>query len=147
MNDRVFIDTNILVYAHVANDAVKQEKAARLLKTRLFGKNVFVGVQVLSEFYVTMAKYKYGHGDIANWIHSIIQTANVASLSTFTVETALELKGKYGYSYWDSLIISCALENGCGILYTEDMQHSQLVDGQLLIVNPFSDEPIQSHGK
>jgi len=142
MNDRAFIDTNILVYAHIANDAVKHEKAKRLLKTRLFGKNVFVGVQVLSEFYVTMTKYKHGHDDIANWIHAITRTANIASLSTFTVEIALGMKGKYGYSYWDSLIISCALENNCGVLYTEDMQHHQLVDGQLLIVNPFFDEPI-----
>jgi predicted nucleic acid-binding protein len=40
-------------------------------------------------------------------------------------------------SYWDSLIISSALESGCKILYTEDMHHNQIIEGKLKIINPF----------
>ncbi len=43
---------------------------------------------------------------------------------------------RYGYSYWDSLIIATALQNDCSILYSEDMQHNQLIEGKLRIINP-----------
>jgi len=48
-----------------------------------------------------------------------------------------DLRLKYKFSYWDSLIIASALESGCGILYTEDMQDGQVIEDRLRIVNPF----------
>jgi len=50
---------------------------------------------------------------------------------------AVQIKLKYFFSYWDSLIIASALESGCSILYTEDMQDGQLIEERLKIVNPF----------
>jgi predicted nucleic acid-binding protein len=50
---------------------------------------------------------------------------------------ALKIHQKYQYSYYDSLIIASALENQCDILYSEDMQHQQLIENRLLIFNPF----------
>jgi predicted nucleic acid-binding protein len=35
------------------------------------------------------------------------------------------------------LIIASALENKCKILYTEDMQDGQIIEGKLKIENPF----------
>jgi predicted nucleic acid-binding protein len=49
---------------------------------------------------------------------------------------AIEVNMRYGYSYWDSLIIATALQNDCSILYSEDMQHNQLIEGKLRIINP-----------
>jgi predicted nucleic acid-binding protein len=50
---------------------------------------------------------------------------------------ALKVFEKYGYSIFDSLIIAAALELGCNTLYTEDMQHGQVIEGTLKITNPF----------
>ena len=50
---------------------------------------------------------------------------------------SFEIKNRYSFSYWDSLILSSALENGCDVIYSEDMHDGQLIDGVLRIVNPF----------
>lgn len=50
---------------------------------------------------------------------------------------ALRLKNKYNFQYYDALIVATALENGCTILYSEDMQHNQTIENTLTIVNPF----------
>jgi len=41
------------------------------------------------------------------------------------------------YPYWDSLIISSALENDCTVLYAEDVQHGQVISNRLRVLNPF----------
>jgi predicted nucleic acid-binding protein len=53
------------------------------------------------------------------------------------IQKALKLNSKYGYSYYDCLILASALLNDCEYLYSEDMQHNQLIEGKLKIVNPF----------
>lgn len=54
-----------------------------------------------------------------------------------TVLHACEIVSRYKFSFYDSLIVSAALQCGCGILFTEDMQDGQVIEGQLLIKNPF----------
>ena len=50
---------------------------------------------------------------------------------------AMDIKKRYRFSYWDSLIIASALENSCSIIYSEDMQHCQVIEDNLKIINPF----------
>ena len=60
-----------------------------------------------------------------------------------TIETskkAIEIKHRYQYSYWDSLIIASALESNCSILYSEDMHHGQVIEGRLTIQNPLKND-------
>lgn len=47
------------------------------------------------------------------------------------------VRSRYNFSFWDSLIVACALAAGASILYSEDMQDGLVVDSQLQIVNPF----------
>ncbi len=54
-----------------------------------------------------------------------------------TISDAVRLADRYGYSFYDSLIVAAALESGCSILYSEDMQSGQLIDGTLTIRSPF----------
>jgi predicted nucleic acid-binding protein len=61
----------------------------------------------------------------------------IQGIGQTTIEKALHLAQTYQYSYWDSLIIAAALEANCAILYSEDMQHGQIFNNQLTIVNPF----------
>ena len=59
-------------------------------------------------------------------------------LDTNVLIKAFELLQKYNFSYYDSLIVSSALENDCKILYSEDMQDGLLVENKLKIKNPFN---------
>ena len=54
-----------------------------------------------------------------------------------TLIGAIDIHTSLGFSFWDSLIIKSALENGCETLYSEDMQHGQLIDNRLTVINPF----------
>ena len=56
-----------------------------------------------------------------------------------TVRRCMDIKERYGYSWWDSLVLASALDSGCTVLYSEDMQSRQVVEGSLRIVNPFAE--------
>ena len=137
MSVSVFIDTNVFVYAHMANEAIKHKAALDLLNVRLIDERIFVSTQVLGEFYAAMVKYKREHKETAQFLNEIVEGANVLGVLLSTVERCLKLKETYGYSYWDSLILASALDNNCTVVYSEDMHHSQVIDGRLTIINPF----------
>lgn len=137
MNDRVFVDTNVIVYAHIVNEQHKHEAALALLRDNLADSRLWISSQILSEFYSAMSKNKYEHENIAEYILALMQNMNVSSLTPETVKKALQLKGKYQFSYWDSLMLASALERNCSIVYTEDLQHDQIIEGTLTIKNPF----------
>ena len=142
MRDRVFIDANVFVYAYLENykkaeDYHKHLKAKELLGSFTTDNRVFISTQVCNEYYSALLKNKIENSDIQSSLHSLVQMVNVASISKNTVLNSFEIKNRYDFSYWDSLILSSALENECGVLYSEDMQDGQLIDGVLKIVNPF----------
>jgi len=145
MSDRIFVDTNILVYAYVCNDdddnknkdkdIEKHNRAKQVLQTP--NSTYVISTQVLSEFYVTLAKYKIEHDAISLMISEIITFCDVTAVGLETVNYAVELKKRYGYSYWDCLILSSARENGCTKVYSEDMRDGQTIEGSAVIVNIF----------
>lgn len=99
---------------------------------------ITISTQVLNEIYnVLYKKIKVEHSQIKEIIIETIINFDISDISTITVLQALELKSKYQFSYWDSLIISAALENDCIILFSEDLQHNQLIENKLKIINPF----------
>lgn len=71
-------------------------------------------------------------------ILELVSTFTIAEIDTLKVIQALEIKSRYQYSYWDSLIIATALTLDCTILYSEDLHHDQLIAQKMRIVNPFA---------
>lgn len=139
MNDnRVFIDTNIFLYAALEDDFQqgKRTGAINLLKG-LYGKTVYINTQVLHEFYSVMLRNGASDEAICNQLNAIIGETKVAVIKVKTVRQCWDIRLKYRYNYWDCLILASALENDCGILYTEDLQHGQIIEKSLQIVNPF----------
>ncbi|SFO87434.1 PIN domain-containing protein [Hydrogenimonas thermophila] len=67
----------------------------------------------------------------------MVNNLEIVSFSLDTQIKAIDIKEKYKLQYYDSLILATALENGCNILYSEDMQHNQIIENQLKIINPF----------
>ncbi len=132
MQDKVFIDSNVLIYAF-SKDKPKKEIAKRLIKNK--GN---ISIQVLNEVANTLfKKSKLEPLIVKKSIDLLIKYFEVHPIKITTINAALELKGRYKYSYYDSLIIATAIENNCSTLYTEDMQDGQVIEGKLKIVNPF----------
>ncbi len=142
MKDKVFIDTNVFVYAYLENpkkqeDYEKHLKAKEFLRSFTTENTVIISTQVCNEYYSALSKNKIENHDIQSSLSSLVQMVNVASISKNTVLGSFAIKNRYSFSYWDSLILSSALENGCNIIYSEDMQDGQLIDRVLRVVNPF----------
>lgn len=70
-------------------------------------------------------------------ILEIVATFPVFEVDPLKVLQAININAKYGYSYWDSLILATALVSNCAAVYSEDMHHDQLIEDKLRIVNPF----------
>jgi len=135
MNDKVFIDSNIILYAYSRTEPSRREVANALIFST---PDALISTQVINE--VTNILYKKFRLDSKGIEAVIDEIAGVFSIVNFTLETqkyAIHIKERYQLQYYDSLILATALEHGCRILYSEDMQHNQLIEGRLRIVNPF----------
>jgi predicted nucleic acid-binding protein len=139
MNDnRVFVDTNIFLYAALEDDFQqgKRTGAVNLLKG-FSDKIVYINTQVLHEFYSVMLRHGVSDEAIHELLNAIIGETKVSVIKVNTVKRCWDMRLKYRYNYWDCLIMASALENDCGILYAEDLQHGQIIEKSPMIVNPF----------
>ena len=135
MSDRVFLDTNLWVYFFVKNPPEKEEKIRELVESQAL--SIIVSIQVLGELCnVLIRKTTFSQSETQAAVLDLVNTFSVLAIDTSTVLNALEIHARYGYSYWDSLIIATALQSNCSILYSEDMQHDQLIEDKLRIINP-----------
>lgn len=75
---------------------------------------------------------------------NLIQRCEIALIHPSTIESALLITSRYQYSFYDSQIVAAAMENECSILYSEDLQNGQVINGSMRIVNPFIPGSIQS---
>jgi predicted nucleic acid-binding protein len=98
---------------------------------------VICSTQVLNEYYSAMLKNKVAENLIQDNIEQIIEFSDVATVQVNTLRLAHQLRLKYRFSYWDCLILASALEANCAVLYSEDMQHGQVINEAVRIVNPF----------
>ncbi|MGX9726025.1 MAG: PIN domain-containing protein [Candidatus Electronema sp. VV] len=138
MNDRFFVDTNILVYS-VADDLLKRKTAEELL----LQDGVVMSPQVISEFVaVTLRKRILEPKKLLEYARKFLQIFQITATNADTVAAALDLMEKYHFSYWDSLILAAALESSCAVVYSEDLQAGQQIEGRLTIVNPFKQAAI-----
>jgi predicted nucleic acid-binding protein len=138
MTEKVFIDTNIFIYAYTGDYELKNKVSCDLLRENVRKENIVVSTQIINEFYSVMAKYNYSHKQIESYLMEIAEQVEVSSLNLKIIEICLLVKEKYCYSWWDSLVLTSTLEANCNILYSEDMQHGQIIENTLKIVNPFA---------
>ena len=130
---RDFLDTNVLIYAVGKNDP-RASKAEALLAS-----GGIVSIQSLNEF-VSVARRKLGMSwkEIREFVDLIcILCPDPIPVSLDTHKAALAIAEKYGYSIYDALVVSAAMEAGCKTLYSEDLQDGQIINRQLTIRNPF----------
>jgi predicted nucleic acid-binding protein len=138
MNDRCFLDTNILIYAHDRLAGAKQKRAA-MLTEQLWNDGIgVISTQVLQEFCYTVRR-KLTRSLSLEDTFSVVQhylTWNVIINSPTSALEALEIEARYRLSFWDALILHAARRGGAKTLYSEDFSHGQLY-GEVRVLNPF----------
>lgn len=138
MKGKIFVDTNILVYAYDLDAGPKREVAAAIMKELWEQENGVISTQVLQEFYVNVTR-KISNPLSKTEARSIIETYlywQVELNGPITVLSASEIEERYRLSFWDALIIAAASNANAHKIFTEDLNHGQTIEG-ILIENPF----------
>lgn len=138
MKDKYFLDTNILVYSFDSNSSAKKEVAKELIREAHKG-NGYISFQVIQEF-LNVATRKFEvplkTTDAQSYLTKVLYPVCEVFPSENLYFNALEIMGRWKFSFYDSLIIASAMESDCKILFSEDLQHNQKIF-DLKIVNPF----------
>ena len=131
-----FVDTNIWVYAHLAVPGdTRHAIALKLVESA--GERV-ISPQVVAEYYSVMLRNSRSDAWIAANLRAMFARTRLQPANGAVVESALVLRARYGFSFWDCQIIAAALQAGCSTLFTEDLQHGQVLEARLKVVNPFA---------
>ncbi len=139
-----FVDTNILVYSLSAQDIAKREIARTLADT----KGAWVSTQVLSELAnVLTRRFKIPASEVRERILSISGVCEVATVTPSIILHALRVMQRFGYGFFDSQIIATALACSASVLYTEDLQADQVIDGVLTVRSPFRQRAQQKRAR
>lgn len=138
MNDRIFVDTNILVYAHDLSAGERHDRASAIIIGLWEAETGVVSTQVLQEFYVTIThKIKLPlHPAEAREIIRNYLAWPVQINDPETTLLASEIQEKYRISFWDALIVAAALRLQANKIITEDLNHGQIIES-ILVENPF----------
>jgi len=129
-----FFDTNVLLYL-LSEDIRKADRAEAIIAA-----GGVLSVQVLNEFTsVAFRKLGMNYAEIRDVLATVRTVCQSQALTVDTHERGLDIAERFGFSLYDSMIVSSAVESGCTVLYSEDMQHGQEIDAQLVVINPFLD--------
>jgi predicted nucleic acid-binding protein len=130
--DSSFFDTNVLLYL-LSEDNRKADRAEAIIAT-----GGTISVQVLNEFAsIASRKLRMSYTEIRDALEIVRAVCKTQAVTIDTHELGLDIAERFGFSLYDSMLVSSALQSGCTILYSEDMQHGQEINAQLVITNPF----------
>lgn len=133
--ERAFLDTNIWLYAFIASGEMQKN---RLAKEVIQYCEPVLSTQVINETCVNLLKKAdMPENQLRALVQAFYEKYIVVNVEQCTLLLASELREQYSLSYWDSVIVASAVESGCEILYTEDMQAGLRIVDCLSIVNPF----------
>ena len=137
MNGDSFLDTNIFVYSLDETDARKHRIATELIDRLVEDQTGCISYQIVQEtMNVMIRKLDATPERVQRVLDDTLEPLWQVYPSLDLYKRGLGLQARYGFSFYDSLIVAAALEADCDRLYTEDMQHGQGIDG-LTIENPF----------
>jgi predicted nucleic acid-binding protein len=135
-----FVDTNILLYAHDRTDQQKQQRAEDLLRRLWATRTGAISTQVLQEFY-SVATRRWSprmERDQARQIVATYRAWRCMQIDVDAILAATDLEERHQLALWDALIVVAARRAGATRLFTEDLNHGQIIEG-VRIVNPFAD--------
>ena len=138
---RLFLDTNMLVYAHDSTDPQKQAKAQTLLTEGIERESAVVSAQVLSEFFVVVTRRIPVplSAQQAEQVMDLLSMLPTVELDQNLVRQAVCIHRESQISYWEALIVSAAERAGCTRILSEDLNAGQTYR-DVRVENPFSDQ-------
>jgi predicted nucleic acid-binding protein len=139
MSDRFFLDSNIFVYFFDRSAAAKAQKSRQLIREALTTQRGLISYQVVQEFFnVALRRFAQPMqaAEADQYLGTVFRPLLAVNSSLALDAEALQLQARSGFSWYDSLIVSAAIQAQCDLLYTEDLQHGQSF-GALEIRNPF----------
>jgi predicted nucleic acid-binding protein len=142
--ERVFLDSNVLVYAHSASDPVRRE----LARTAADLPGAVVSAQVLGELAnVMLRKFALPDAQVREKVAEIAARCEVVPVTAAIVLDAFRIRERYRLGFFDSQIVAAALAAGAAMLYSEDLHDGLVVDGRLRVVSPFRHRAEQARGR
>jgi predicted nucleic acid-binding protein len=138
MSAKVFIDTNVLVYAHDIDAGRKQQKAIEILLDLRQRRSVAVSMQVLQEFYSTVTR-KRTFRLPKNEARAIVEDFSYWCVATTPeeIKQAFRIEDEARIGFWDALIVAAAIKSGATRILSEDLNPGQTIAG-IQIENPFA---------
>jgi predicted nucleic acid-binding protein len=143
MSDKFFLDTNILVYTFDDEALGKRDRARALVAEALAESRGAISYQVVQEF-LNAALRKFAKpltaADAERYLTVVLEPLCAVFAGVELYHQAIDIAERWKYSFYDSLIIASALQAGCSVIYSEDLQHGQKIEN-LRILNPFVESP------
>jgi predicted nucleic acid-binding protein len=138
MSGKVFVDSNIWLYGLAQSDDHQGDRRFARASSFLLGlQRPVVNSQVIREVCSNLIKKsRIKEAAIQTYILAWYRNCDILTSNVEQFLLASELRQNSAFSYWDSLILAAALDAGCTTLFSEDMQHGQVLRGQLTIINP-----------
>jgi len=128
----VFFDTSVVLYL-LSADAQKADRVEALL-----AGGGTISVQVLNEFAaVARRKSALSWQEVREALSVVRATCVTYPVTEDTHDRGVDLAERYGFALYDSMIVAAAQGAGCTTLFSEDLQHRQIIDGTLTVRNPF----------
>lgn len=133
-----FLDTNVFVYLFDETDERKRRTAEVLVQRALEDGRGCISYQVVQEtLNVLTRKLQAAAEDVGRLLDDVLMPLWRVNPTRTLYRRGLDLRTRYGFSFYDSLIVAAALEAGCKVLYSEDLQHGQRIDG-VTVMDPFT---------
>jgi predicted nucleic acid-binding protein len=139
MSGKCFFDSNILVYSLSQTEPAKRVRAREVMREAVVRRTAVISYQVIQEVLNVALKppaARWTGEQLQLYLAELTTDFEVVGWSAQLVQKALGIRERYRFRWYDCLIVTGALESGCGVLYTEDLQHGQRIEG-LKVVDPF----------
>ncbi|TMH27669.1 MAG: PIN domain-containing protein [Betaproteobacteria bacterium] len=140
----IFFDTNVIVYAYDAADAVRREQALVAVREAMRRGRLVISAQVMQEFYSVVVRQRFLQPADAIAALRLLADHTVVPANADSALRALALQQRYQLSVWDALIVQSALDARCALLFSEDLQDGQRFESPaaggpaVTVVNPFA---------
>ncbi len=134
-----FLDTNLFIYQLEARDTHKAEIAGRIIRDAVENGTGCISFQVVQECLnvaVRKAEVPLDASSARDYLDNVLDPLWQVMPTPALYHRALDIQGRYGYAFYDALIIAAAVESGCRRILTEDLHDGQRIDG-VTIENPF----------
>jgi predicted nucleic acid-binding protein len=127
-----FFDTSVLLYL-LSTDTRKADRVEELLVV-----GGAISVQVLNEFAaVAHRKNALSWLEVRESLGAIREVCVAHAITEDIHDRAIDIAERYGFAIYDATIVAAAQAAGCGTLFSEDLQHRQVIDRTLTVRNPF----------